>query len=71
MATRLDCSMKEIERKLRTGDPITDAELKQAVSFYEKLADMLLQLGSEWHFAFGEANRLFLLCRSYQNARKW
>lgn len=75
MTVSLDCSMKEIEEKLRKGESISNSELKQAVEFYGNLREMLLQLGREWNFAFSEANRLHALCCSYRDARirqrKW
>lgn len=66
----LTYSMKDIELKLRLGESVSDDELSQATKFYNHLSEMLGCLGREWHFAFVEANRLFMMCRSYENARK-
>lgn len=66
----LTYSMKDIELKLRNGDSVSDDELSQARKFYSHLTEVLGCLGREWHFAFVEANRLFMMCRDYEEARK-
>ena len=61
--------MKSIETNLLTGKKVPNRDLIRAVEFFGALADNLADLGPRWHFAFGEANRLYVLCRSYARAR--
>ena len=63
-------SLKEIEKCLLKGDSLSTAELKRAKKHYGRLRDNLGELGHHWHFAFTEANRLWMLSRDYLNARK-
>ena len=60
---------KDIERKLRAGEHVTNDELSQAIKFYKHLGEMLGCLDARWYFATDEANRLFRLCRQYRDAR--
>lgn len=62
--------MKEIEFALLKGDSVTTPELKAAHMHFENLNRALGELGQRWHFAFGESNRLAMMCNDYLRARK-
>jgi hypothetical protein len=63
-------SLREIELALIKGDSVSTKELKSANGHYERLREDLGKLGQRWHFAFTEANRLWMLTGSYLRARE-
>jgi hypothetical protein len=63
-------SLRDIEARLLRGDHVTTRELKAAHEHYGRLRTDLGELGQHWRFAFGEANRLWSMCRQYLDARK-
>lgn len=62
-------SLKELEQGLLKGDSFTDEELKRAHEHYGKVRELLGELGQRWHFAWGEANRLWMMTGDYLTAR--
>ena len=52
------------------GDPVlTDAELREAVKFFEELEDNLTALGAEFHLAASELRRMLQVMRGWAQAR--
>lgn len=62
-------SIADIERDILVGDSISTPDLKRACDYYANLREALLDGGPRWHIPFGEANRLWLLTRSYLRGR--
>ena len=62
--------MREIEMDLIKGGSMTTPELEMAHKHYGRLREGLSELGQRWHFAFAEANRLWMMTNDYLNARK-
>lgn len=62
--------LRDIELRLIKGDSVTSRELRAARRHYSQLREGLGVLGQRWYFAFCEANRLWMLCDDYLNARK-
>jgi hypothetical protein len=63
-------NLRDIEQRLLKGDHVTTRELRASRRHYNALRRDLGLLGQRWHFAFQEANRLWMLCEDYLNARK-
>ena len=62
-------SLRDIEMLLLKGDSVSTPELKAANERYGLLREALGDLGQRWHFAFSEANRLWILTDQYLRAR--
>lgn len=60
---------KELETKLRRGDPVTDAELVFGEKLFRRIRRDLDTLGPRWDFAANEARRLEQKCSDYRRAR--
>ena len=63
-------NIKEIYEKVRTGDPLTDDELKIGVAHFSKAAELLAPLGPRFDFAENELRRVATILQDYTNARK-
>lgn len=63
-------TMKELDAALRRGDSFSDEELKRAHKHYGEIRELLGDLGPRWHFAWGEANRLWSMTGDYLRARE-
>ena len=63
-------TIKHIYEDYKTGNPISDDELKRGISFFLDLSQKLIQCGPVFSLAESEAWRIYMELKSYQDARK-
>ena len=61
---------RELNQKIKNGDPLTDTELQVALDHFEALEAMLLRSGPEWGIARDAAIRETNRLRDFRDARK-
>lgn len=65
----IDVPCAEVIEKIRRGDAIDDAELRQALRFYCDMEAGLKALGPHFHLAWVEVSRTSQLLDSFWRAR--
>lgn len=60
---------RTVYEKYQNGDSINDAELTQAVTFFEKLEKDLRAVGPVFKLAAAEAGRVYSVLHGFQEAR--
>lgn len=62
--------MKPILQKLSVGDGLSDIELKQAIGFYEDLAEKLMAMGETFHLAWHPIHMKLIQMKDWERNRK-
>ena len=60
---------EELERKIRIGDGLTDAELETALAFYANMESGLRLLGSHFHHAWVDVSGVHRRLQEYHKCR--
>lgn len=55
--------------KIQAGDPLSDEELDEGVSFFGRLEADLRLLGPHYHLAWQEVHRTWMMLRGYRLLR--
>lgn len=62
--------VRELYRRFRSGDSLSDTDLVIGVKYFKDLADIANYGGSVFHLAFCEANRVYMRMNDYLTERQ-